>query len=179
MKDGPGLRVVLALSVCAIGIVSALALEEGDDASGIAEPQAGSASGADASKPGGAKRNKPVPYLSMEKLSRQSAQKKTVDLFAVASWQAPAAALPQPVIAQPAPPPPPVAPPLPFAYMGKFTEPSGKVVVYLGQGDKAHTVSVGDTVGGTYRVEALDSKQLTFTYVPLDIKQTLPIGNAP
>jgi hypothetical protein len=179
MKDGPGLRLALVLSVCAIGIVSALALEDSDEASGIAEPQAGSVNGGDASKSGTAKSSRPVLHLSMEKLSRERGQKKTVDLFAVASWQAPAAPPPPPVAAQPAPPPPPTAPPLPFTYMGRFTEPSGKVVVYLGQGDKAHTVSVGDTLGGTYRVEALDSKQLTFTYVPLDIKQTLPIGNPP
>ncbi len=179
MKDGPGLRLVLALSVCAVGIVSALALEDGDESSGIAEPRAKNVNGEDASKSGTARAGKPVLHLSMEKLSRESGRKKTVDLFAVASWQAPAAALPPPVAAQPAPPPPPTAPPLPFTYMGKFTEPSGKVVVYLGQGDKAHTVSVGDTIGGTYRVEAVDGRQLTLTYVPLDIKQTLPTGNPP
>ncbi len=38
------------------------------------------------------------------------------------------------------------------------------------------TVSVGETIDNTYRVESLQGGTLTLVYIPLDIKQTLATG---
>lgn len=183
MKDSHNTRLVLLLAAGAICIVSAFAIESGDNRDSIAEPQlrnekaekdgllAKSESPADA---------KPLLSLSLDKLTRSGSElntrPKADDLFPPSTWiRTPP---PAPTVAPP-PPPAPTAPPLPFNYMGKFTEPSGKTVVYLGQGDKALTVSAGETIDSTYRVESIDNAQLTFIYLPLNIKQALLTGNSP
>lgn len=81
---------------------------------------------------------------------------------------------PPPVSAKP---PPPQAPPLPFKYQGKLVE-AGVATVFLVQGDRVVLARPGDTLGGLYRVETIQSGSVVFTYLPLDQRQTLATGSA-
>jgi len=115
--------------------------------------------------------SKPEAGIPLEKLRRPAERANAVDVFVSKSWYVP------PPPAKALPPPPPLAPPLPFTYMGKLLDAPDRVVVFLVRGDRVYTVSPGDVIDDTYRVEALAGGQLTLTYLPLDIKQTLNIGN--
>jgi hypothetical protein len=77
----------------------------------------------------------------------------------------------------PPPPPAPTAPPLPFAFLGRYDD-SSSLVIILTKGDRVYTVSVGDVIENTYKVEKLSAGVLTFTYLPLKIEQKLRIGEA-
>jgi hypothetical protein len=78
----------------------------------------------------------------------------------------------------PPPPPPPTAPPLPFSYMGRLLEETPQRPVYfLVKGDKLYTVAEGELIDGTYRLEGVDSGQLALTYLPLNIRQFIPMGS--
>lgn len=77
-------------------------------------------------------------------------------------------------VAGPAAPAKPTAPPLPFAYIGKVIE-DGKLAVFLSRGSESYSVAAGDTIAGEYRVEAVSDKEITFTYLPLKMKQRLPL----
>lgn len=101
------------------------------------------------------------------------------DPFAVKSWQ-PA---PPPV---PPPPPPalpadPTVPTLPFKYMGRqeLIGDAAATVFYLSKGPDAYVVRVGDKLDDEYKLDSIDSGVLQFTYLPLSVKQTLPIGIDP
>lgn len=118
--------------------------------------------------------------IALEKLKRSSQKKSGKNIFAAKSWggttrrpsQSKGAAVAAPKVATP------VAPPLPFSYMGRMVdEESGKLVLYLSKGDVPYTVSVGDQIDGTYRVEAVTETELTLIYLPLNIKQILTIGD--
>ena len=80
----------------------------------------------------------------------------------------------------PAPPPEevkqsaPVAPPLPFAYLGKVVD-GGRTTVFVARGEENHSLETGQTVAGTWRVDKITEKAVTFTYLPLRQKQTLAI----
>lgn len=85
----------------------------------------------------------------------------------------------------PPPPLPPVAaapeapraPPLPFAYMGRLVE-GGKVTVFLTANGQPISARVGDTIGGDYRMDAIESTGIEFTYIPLKQKQRLAVDLA-
>lgn len=87
---------------------------------------------------------------------------------------------PPPARAQrPAPPPPPVAPPLPYTYMGSMSE-NGEQSLFLlkhGQG-KPYIAKAGDILDSQYRLDAIQAKSAEFTYLPLNQKQSMPIGSA-
>src|SRR5688572_15789295 len=70
-------------------------------------------------------------------------------------------------------PPAPQAPPLPYRYDGSGVW-QGKPIVFLKRGDKSFMVSAGDTLEGTYAVEALERDRLVLRYLPLAIRQVLP-----
>jgi len=100
---------------------------------------------------------------------------KSTDLFASKSWYVPP---PPPKPVPPPPPPPPTAPPLPFAFMGSYHEPDGKLILFLTKGEQLYTVSPGDVIDGIYRVEEIVGGQLGLTYLPLNIRQSMTIGEA-
>jgi len=58
---------------------------------------------------------------------------------------------------KPEPPPKPVAPPLPFTYMGSYAPNGAKPVFFLTQGDRVYDVHIGDTLDGTYSVDAFNN----------------------
>lgn len=88
-------------------------------------------------------------------------------LFDTVSWQPPAAK------AQTAPPPPkPVAPPFPYAYLGGLSD-DGVRTTFFTQGDRVLPVKAGDTVDAVYRVEQMNEKHMTLTYLPLNESLTV------
>jgi hypothetical protein len=115
----------------------------------------------------------------LTRLAHRVAESKAVEaLFHSQSWYV---APPPPPPAPPAPveaPPPPTAPPLPFAAMGSYARPGDATVFFLTRGDRVFDVHVGDTIDNTYSVDSFANGQLTFTYKPLNIKQTLAVGDA-
>lgn len=118
----------------------------------------------------------PAPLaLTLDTLRRGGAA-PVADAFAGRSW------LPRPVpakaapVAPPPPPPAPVAPPLPFAYIGQWTEEGQATVYYLERGPKLLAVSAGATIDAEYRLEGASGGELAFTYVPLNTRQTIRIG---
>lgn len=93
------------------------------------------------------------------------------NIFSSQTWKP---ALPK-IVAKPPPPPPPEAPPLPFRFLGRIVE-DGKTSFFLQFNDRNLIMNVGDSVDGTYKLESSNAGTLTFAYVPLDIKQTLAVG---
>ncbi len=94
----------------------------------------------------------------------------SVDIFAVRTWQAPAPPADQ------TSPAPPQAPPLPFRFLGRIVEPGKNVAFVLGAGQGVVVVTVGDSIGGDYRVEKYENGQLLFHYRPMNIRQSLDVG---
>jgi hypothetical protein len=134
--------------------------------------------------------SKPAPtaagHLELERIKRQptGAEKNAaaaggaeagagegVNLFSSTSWYVP------PPPPKPEPPPKPVAPPLPFTFMGRYDE-TAKVIVMLVKGDRLYTVSVGDVIESTYRVDRITDRAIELIYLPLQERQTLSVGGA-
>ncbi|MBC5784457.1 hypothetical protein H8N03_16030 [Ramlibacter sp. USB13] len=82
--------------------------------------------------------------------------------------------------AAPPPPPPPQAPPLPYTYLGKWIE-QGQTTIYLARGEHHVAVRGPGRLDDTYTVESVNENQIVLNYVPLGIRQTLPLvpGAAP
>jgi hypothetical protein len=109
---------------------------------------------------------------------RNQSEHKTVDIFKGKSWYvAPPKPKPAPP-PPPPPPPPPTAPPMPYVYMGSYLGKDGRLLIFLTKGDQVYSVSPGDVLEGTYRVEGISSGQLVLIYLPLNIQQTISIGEA-
>lgn len=112
----------------------------------------------------------PAPLvLHSEKLYREAADRPIKDIFSARSWYVP----PPPPKALP--PPPPTAPPLPFVYIGKLEE-EGRITVFLAREGTNYSVKQGDQIDGVYRIDHVSAQAVVFTYLPLNIRQTLPIG---
>jgi hypothetical protein len=113
--------------------------------------------------------------LPLELLNRRDASGEAVNLFATRTWYVPPPPPPPP---KPAPPPKPTAPPLPFTFLGQYAESPEHVVFFLVKGDKVYTVSAGDVVDGTYRIEGVSGGQLALIYLPLNTRQLLSTGGS-
>lgn len=107
--------------------------------------------------------------LALEGLKRQLPEDKPEDVFGAKSWYVP------PPPPKPLPPPPPAPPPMPFTYMGRMVE-EGKTTVFLTRQDRSYAIKAGDTIDGTYRVDSIEVSGVTFTYLPLNMQQTLAMG---
>jgi hypothetical protein len=107
--------------------------------------------------------------LLVDKLKRPALPEGVKDMFPVKSWYVP-------------PPPPkvvpitPVAPPLTFQYIGKMRDNGDHAAVFLEKQGRIFIVREGDTVDSKYRVESIIPPVMTLTYLPLNIKQTVQIG---
>lgn len=88
-------------------------------------------------------------------------------------------AWPTAVAAQAAEPPAPkpVAPPFPYVYMGGMVD-DGVQTAFFVKGDRVLPVKTGDTVDAAYRVDRLDEKQMTLTYLPLNEPMVLHLGRS-
>ncbi|MCM2321569.1 MAG: hypothetical protein NDI93_19900 [Pseudomonas sp.] len=99
-------------------------------------------------------------------------------LFSAHSWRvapppapAPAWTPPPPVAAAP----PAGAPALPFEFIGKMDD-AERLRVFLLRDEKIYTVTVGEVIDGTYRVERIADSEMVLTYLPLNVRQTLSVG---
>lgn len=109
--------------------------------------------------------------LDLKKLERTTKEEdeEIQDIFKSKSWYVP------PPPPKPAPPPPPAPPPLPFKYFGKLVE-EGQMTVFVTKQDRNYALKAGDTIDGAYRVDRIEARGVTFTYLPLNMQQTLAIG---
>ncbi len=163
--------IFLGLMLCmTLAAAAWVGREEGANDEQIVAPQTGNPiERATFKKPEGEK----SPQLTLPQLKRGAMDKVNQSLFVAKSWYVP----PPPVEVQA--PATPTAPPLPFAYMGKLQEESGRLIIYLAKGEQTYSVSPGDVIDDTYRIDGIESGQLVMTYLPLTVKQTLPIGGGP
>ncbi|HSV70552.1 MAG TPA: hypothetical protein VLI72_10590 [Methylibium sp.] len=115
----------------------------------------------------------PAPTLDLERLAARRAwlakDAAPRSPFEATAWPAAAASRP------PEPPPKPVAPAFPYAYMGALVD-EGVQTAFFVKGERVLPVKAGDTVDGAYRVDRLDEKQMTLTYLPLNEAMLLPLG---
>ncbi len=115
--------------------------------------------------------------VELERLIGQKANTEhpasVANAFNSKSWRAP-----PPPPPPPAAPPPPVAPPLPFTYLGRYMDVS-KMVVILANGDKVYTVSEGEVIDGTYRLESVADDAVSLVYLPMKITQSLSMATVP
>lgn len=112
-------------------------------------------------------------HVELERLSQQrnnnSLSRKTVaNAFSPTSWYVAPPRQPDP----PAPVPAPTAPPLPFTYMGRYEDPP-KLLVILAMGNKMYTVSAGEVIDGSYRVDRITDSAVEVVYLPLNISQSI------
>lgn len=112
----------------------------------------------------------PSADILMDKLKRPALPEKAKDMFAAKSWYVPPPAPKTRVV--------PVAPPLPFVYVGKLLEAGKSSTVFLERQNRIFLVREGDAIDANYRVDAISAPLMTLTYLPLNIKQTLQIGEA-
>lgn len=68
----------------------------------------------------------------------------------------------------------PVAPPLPFRLVGTIDDELGKAAFLL-DGSQVRMGRVGEQVAGNYRLDRITPAGVEFTYLPLNIKQTLSL----
>lgn len=101
-----------------------------------------------------------------------SKQENFGQLFHNQSWNPP-----PPPPPKPAPPPPPSAPALPFIYIGKKIE-ENKWQVFLARDERTYVVSEDTVIDEMYRINSIKPPILSFTYLPMNQVQTLPIGGA-
>ena len=121
----------------------------------------------------------PKPRIDLDKLKRQGQSKVGTDPFGTPPKPPKPKAKPKPPVARfdppppvIVPPPPPQAPPLPFAYLGKMID-GDMTTVFLTQKDRTHIVRLGDVIENQYKLETIDERKVTFTYLPLQQTQQL------
>jgi hypothetical protein len=104
--------------------------------------------------------------IDLDKLRRGEASLPQTDLFSRKNWteRAPVAATA---------PEKPVAPPLPFQYIGKWTQ-GGKTEVLLMRDNELLPIEAGKKLGD-YRVDKVSDASISFTYLPLKTKQSLSL----
>ena len=128
------------------------------------------------------RRQRALSALDVDLVRQRRDGAEANDAFASRSWYvAPPPPPPPPPVVEvaPPPPPPPQAPPLPFKHVGRMLEAGRSTPVhYLMEGDRMLIVSDGDLIGGKYRFVGQIGNQIQFIYLPLDVRQNLPIAGA-
>ncbi|WP_292840609.1 hypothetical protein [Methylotenera sp.] len=84
---------------------------------------------------------------------------------------------PSPIIAIIAPTviPTPAAPAIPFKYIGKIFG-DDEYQVFVGFNGKNFVVKEGDIVQQTYKIEKISPPMMTLTYIPMNVLQSMQIG---
>ncbi len=109
--------------------------------------------------------------LQLAKLNRQVLPEDVKEMFANKSWYVPPPPLPPPAKVEA-----PTAPPFPFVFRGKMMEEGEKVAVFLNKQGRSFIVREGDVLDKTYSVDEVNPPEMILTYLPLNIKQTIQIG---
>jgi len=111
---------------------------------------------------------------------RENIGKARSDAFAARSWAPPAPppAAPRaaPRAAAPVKPARPAPPPMPYRVAGQVAQGEGAQVV-LATGDTILTVREGELLEGGYRVESIGPDSVTLLYVPLGVREKLPLDS--
>lgn len=104
------------------------------------------------------------------------------NVFAKQSWQ-PAAAAPLKVMAQQTAAAevqraagPAGAPPLPFQFLGRFTD-EGKTAYFLQIDGRNIVARAGEKVDDNYQLDSVSGDTMNFIYLPLNQKQSLVVGD--
>ena len=105
--------------------------------------------------------------IDLSRLERARADAPAADPFAPKNFAPPQ---PEQRAAAPAKP---EAPALPFRYLGKLIE-DGKLSVFLANGEESVTAKSGERIGD-WRVDKVTESEVQFTYLPMKIKQSLPL----
>lgn len=185
MKIGR-LQWVFIVIVTAVIVATAPSDDEGEPAN-LARTRQQPSNSASTSTIPDKHRPKDTGHVELERLDKSGLQqgenRRVGDAFNATTWQV----QPPPPRYVPAPPPPPppppqsapapTAPPLPFTYMGNYSDTDSRFVI-LTKGDRVYTVAVGDVIDNTYRVEKIAAGMVNFTYLPLNIEQSLRTGEA-
>ncbi|GAA5786687.1 hypothetical protein [Chitiniphilus shinanonensis] len=93
------------------------------------------------------------------------------DPFRVAGWLA----VPTPPAAAPAIPTAPPVPELPFRLLGRYID-GERQAFFLQYGERNVVAHLGDVIDDTYQVASLEQGLLTFIHLPLEMRQTLAVG---
>lgn len=183
MKPGSVMRRALVFGALALTL-AAVKWVNGNDAGAPSSPVREPRVRTEVAAPAGARAPatlKPAAApvdLDLSRVSRGRAG-KVPDAFAPRSWQpVPSPAAIREMQARenlpPPPPPPPQAPPVPFTYVGRLTE-ADRTTVFLSTGSRDVAAAVGETIDGTYRVEAVTASRIELTYLPLGQRQSLTL----
>jgi hypothetical protein len=70
--------------------------------------------------------------------------------------------------------PKPAVPPLPFRYVGRLSH-NGKHEVLLMRGERLFSLAAGDKAGDDYVVDRVGDSSISFTYLPLKLKQHMDL----
>ena len=122
------------------------------------------------------KENSAVPEMSsalllVDQVKRPAFSETVKDMFPSKSWFVPP---PQAKIVTPHPVP--TVPPFTYQYIGKMIEDGNRSAVFLENKSRIFVVHSGDTIESKYRVDVIEPPVMTLTYLPLNIKQTVQIG---
>jgi hypothetical protein len=60
--------------------------------------------------------------------------------------------------------------------MGQLLE-DGALTVFLTRQNQNYAVKAGDALDGGYRVDSINNQRMVLTYLPLNMQQSLAIGN--
>lgn len=162
-------RIVLFAALAASLAAAWLVRDEGDSAESLVA--AADRGGGRKEKQAAPQSPQPTLLLDLGRLARRAPADTDADPFRSKSWYV---APPPP---PPAPPPKPTAPPLPFQYVGKFdAADGGNLVVYLAKGNESFAVKPGDKFANDYRFEGIEHGQIVVMYLPMSLKQRLPMG---
>jgi hypothetical protein len=71
---------------------------------------------------------------------------------------------------------PPMAPPIPYTYVGKVEE-EGEIEYFVLQQNKLINLKIGQLLQGQWRLDSEDTQYLNWTFVPMDLPQTLSKQN--
>jgi len=105
---------------------------------------------------------------------RESIGRPRGDAFAARSWAPPAPPPAAPRAPARVAAPRPVVPPMPYRVAGQVVHGEGAQVV-LAKGDTILTVREGEMLEGGYRVESIGPDGVTLLYVPLGVRENLPL----
>jgi len=148
--------------------LAAMASLEGKDDSDLAVVKPGKTKAPNLKKRGEIE-SEPAGDVSLAKMNRQPLPEDVKEMFPGKSWFV-------------APPPPkvvtPTAPPLPFVFKGKLAEEGEKTAVFLNKQGRSYIVREGDVLDKIYSVDEVRPPVMILTYLPLNVKQTIQIGES-
>lgn len=159
--------ILFALLAGAVGWSAWLALNAPDEAPQVAEPAKPHRQSL--ATPRSTETAQPGPQTAT---TVRLAQSRT-NLFPEQTWYVPPPPPPPPPYV---PPPPPQAPPLPYAYMGRWLD-AGETTWYLTRGNQPVSVRPGQVLDGVWRLEPVTAGMLNFTYLPLNQTRSLRTGD--